>query len=337
MSAGEGKVSGAASVGERLARAREAAGLSIADLAATTRIPARHLQSIEAGDFAALPGRSYAVGFAKTFARAVGEDEGAVASAVAADYAAAAPQDDSSAPPAFTPGDPARVPSSRFAWAAAVALAVVGAGGFVWWQNNHAASDALPSLLPVETPAPVASTPDPAPSAEASVTPDAKAPVVLTAEMDKLWLKISDSAGQQILQKQLALGESYTVPAEAQGPTIWTGRPDKLAITVGGQPIPKLAEEQKTVKGMPISAEALLARAKPQPVTAPQPSPSSSASVLAASPAASSSASTTAHARPKPAFKPRPRPASTDSEASIAQRALNAQPAAATNPSTAPQ
>ena len=32
----------------------------------------------------------------------------------------------------------------------------------------------------------------------------------------------------------LALGETYTVPEDAEGPTVWTGRPDKLAITVGG-------------------------------------------------------------------------------------------------------
>ena len=38
MSAGEGKVSGAASVGERLARAREAAGLSIADPVSYTHL-----------------------------------------------------------------------------------------------------------------------------------------------------------------------------------------------------------------------------------------------------------------------------------------------------------
>lgn len=328
MDAGEGEVSGAASVGLRLGRAREAAGLSVADLAAKTRIPIRHLQAIEAGDFTALPGRSYAVGFARTYARAVGEDGGVIAAAVAADYAAAMPQDDALSTPAFTPGDPARVPSSRFAWAAAAALAVVAAGGFAWWQSNHAASETLPSLLPAETPVAQVVVPLPAPSELASTAPaiEPDTTVVLTAQVDKLWLKIADGEGRQVVQKQLALGESYTIPAEVAGAKIWTGRPDKLDITVGGQSVPKLADEQKAVKDMPVSAAALLGRAH-QAVAAPVAVPS--AGVATPAPAAVAS--------PKPAVRHRARPPRGDSEAAVAQRAFNAQPAAVANPSTATQ
>ena len=46
--------------GGRLRRAREAQGLSRADIAQRTRIPERHLAAIEQGDFAALPARTYA-------------------------------------------------------------------------------------------------------------------------------------------------------------------------------------------------------------------------------------------------------------------------------------
>ncbi len=49
--------------GVRLRRAREAAGLSRADIAARTKIAERHLASIEEGNFAALASRAYAVGF----------------------------------------------------------------------------------------------------------------------------------------------------------------------------------------------------------------------------------------------------------------------------------
>ena len=55
-------------------------------------------------------------------------------------------------------------------------------------------------------------------------------------------------------------GETYTVPAEAQGPQVWTGRPDALAITVGGKPVPKLAESERIMKDVPVTAQALLAR-----------------------------------------------------------------------------
>ena len=58
--------------GERLRAAREAKGLSVDDVSAATRIPKRHLETIEDGDFAVLPGRTYAIGFSRSYAKAVG-------------------------------------------------------------------------------------------------------------------------------------------------------------------------------------------------------------------------------------------------------------------------
>jgi hypothetical protein len=55
------------------------------------------------------------------------------------------------------------------------------------------------------------------------------------------------------------------VPADAKNPMLWTGRPDALAISVGGQDQPKISTEQKRVKDVPISAAALLARANLRP------------------------------------------------------------------------
>src|SRR3954452_22718778 len=61
-------------VGERLRAAREEKGLSLDDIAAQTRIPRRHLESIEKADWEALPAPTYTTGFAKSYASAVGLD-----------------------------------------------------------------------------------------------------------------------------------------------------------------------------------------------------------------------------------------------------------------------
>jgi hypothetical protein len=101
--------------------------------------------------------------------------------------------------------------------------------GFIWWQNNSTPTDKLPSLLPDEVPSAV---PSEAASAAASAAPSEAAsaaptgPVVLTAQMDKLWIKVSDANGKQLIQKQLAMGETYTVPEDAAEPRVWTGRPE---------------------------------------------------------------------------------------------------------------
>ncbi|MBP6581297.1 MAG: helix-turn-helix domain-containing protein, partial [Sphingorhabdus sp.] len=59
---------------QRLRAAREAARLSLADVAAKTRVPMRHLEAIEEGEFATLPGATYILGFSRSYARAVGLD-----------------------------------------------------------------------------------------------------------------------------------------------------------------------------------------------------------------------------------------------------------------------
>ena len=85
--------------------------------------------------------------------------------------------------------------------------------------------------------------------------------VVFTALQEGIWVKFYDAEGRQLMQKQMALNERYTVPAEASGPQLWTGRPDALAITVGGRPVPRLAEQERVMRDVPVTAEALLARA----------------------------------------------------------------------------
>jgi cytoskeletal protein RodZ len=76
---GEGDA-GFVSIGERLRRAREARGMSLDDVAGQTRIPMRHLQHIEIEDWDALPAPTYAIGFARNYANAVGLDGPAIAS-----------------------------------------------------------------------------------------------------------------------------------------------------------------------------------------------------------------------------------------------------------------
>jgi len=133
-------------VGPRLKAARESAGLSLAQVAGQTKIPSRMLVLIEAGDFAALPARTYATGFTRTYARALGLDDALIVADVRAELGMHEAVETRLAP-TFEPGDPSRVPSARFAWLAAVAaLAVVAAGLFYY---NPAVS--LPSLLPEES------------------------------------------------------------------------------------------------------------------------------------------------------------------------------------------
>lgn len=256
-----------ASVGATLRAAREAKGISLAQLSTQTRITERHLGLIETDDFAALPGRTYAVGFSRTYAGAVGLDSDRIAREVRSELSQMDMPGSGRSAAGFEPGDPARVPSSRIAWLALLVAVVLFAAGSVFlWSSYLAPAGELPA--PGSEPAPHArpTVTAPAAVAPAAATGDA---VTFTALAPDVWVKFYDKNGAQLLQKQLAMGESYTVPADAQGPMLWTGRPDALAISVGGKPVPKLAEEQRRVKDVPVTAEALLARPPAPPPAAP--------------------------------------------------------------------
>jgi transcriptional regulator with XRE-family HTH domain len=314
--------------GERLRQARERLGLSRADIAARTKIAERHLAAIEEERYADLASSTYAVGFSRAYARAVGLDEREIAQMVRVELELV---DDGDSRPAatFEPGDPARVPSSRTAWLAGIGAVAVIVAVLVFWGGYYFPAGSLPDLTS-DTPAPLpASTPKAAASAPAPVAPG---PVVITAKEAGVWVKVTDAAGQQLFQKQLALGESYTVPADANGPQLRTARPDALSITVGGRAVPPLAGTS-SVLTVPISAAALLARAAP-PAPAAAPTPGAHASPVA--PARASAPRPLASEAPA-AAAPSPAPSPSPAASPPAPAAEPAAPAAAAPAAEAPK
>lgn len=270
-----------ASAGSRLRATREAQGLSIAEVATRTRITARHIAAIESSDFAALPGRPYALGFARSYARALGLDERAITDAVRGELDAAAPHPEPRKLNQFEVGDPAKTPSALLSWlAVALALAIVVLG-FVLWRSYYWPAAELPPLVGPSSPPARTADARPAAAPSPAVAAPATSPVVFTALEQGIWVKFSDADGRQLMQKQMARGESYTVPAEARGPVLWTGRPDALAINVGGREVPRLAEREGIVKNVAVDGAALLARPAAPTVAPAAPPPVQAASTAA--------------------------------------------------------
>jgi cytoskeleton protein RodZ len=133
--------------GARLRDARLAAGLSVEEISARTRIARRHLEAIEEDRYSQLASRTYAVGFSRAYARAVGLDESAIAGAVRTELARQEelnprqPRGEN-----FEPGDPARVPSSSLAWLAAGGAILLFALLFVFWRSYLSPAGSYPDL-----------------------------------------------------------------------------------------------------------------------------------------------------------------------------------------------
>lgn len=251
-----------ATPGAKLRAARDVQGLSIQDVATRTRIAQRQLEAVERDDYAALPGIPYAVGFARAYARAVGVDEVMIAAEVrnavhGSDLGANRYE-------AFEPLDPARVPSRALAWTAA-AIVVLLIAGFMIWRTQMFTPPTSEEIAAQEQAKPVAARPaGAAPAAPVAQT------VVFTA-VDDVWLRIYDEAGERLKDGLMKKGESFTLPAAARNPMILTGRPQALGVTVGGKPVPPLGQADRTIADVPVSAEALLARAAGAGAVAAQP------------------------------------------------------------------
>lgn len=255
-------------IGAQLRSVREERGYSLEQVAAETRIPQRHLEKMEAGDFAGLPGRTYAIGFSRTYAKLLDLNQDDVSALVRAELDAQ-DVDRRQRPASFEPGDPARVPSRLLAWLSVLAVVLVLLGLFFFARTFFTPAAELPSLVEQQQAEQRAAAQTAqrqrAPGAQQPAQPSG--PVVFTA-LEDAWVRFYTPEGT-LAERVLRRGETYTVPADARQPMIRTGRPEALTVTVGGRPVPKLSEEMRTMSDVPVTAQALLARAQPAAAATP--------------------------------------------------------------------
>lgn len=286
---------GPASAGETLKGAREAQGLTLDDISARTRVPVRHLAAVEAEDYRALPSPTYAVGFARAYARAVGVSDAMVAGQVRAEVNRIGPRQ-----PEYTPyemADPARVPSRGVAVAAlGLALALLILGG-LWFASTRFTSGGGAETSPSN--AVVAAIPAaPAPAA----APTLKGGQVSLAATDEVWLRVYDADNTTLFTGNMKAGDRFDVPPGANDPRINVGRPDKLRITLNGSAVPPLGDGSRPISGVRVSGEAIAQRLTGAPTPGPSPTETPVAAAEA-SPAAAPAALPPAFA-PQPASRP---------------------------------
>lgn len=251
-------------VGSLLRAARERQGLTLSEVASRTRVPMRHLEAIEGNNYAGLPSTTYATGFARAYARAVGADEVEVARGVRAELAGVVRPVREYQP--YEPTDPSRVPSRGLALTAlGMAMAVLILAG-LWFGTDLFRGNTASQAVPPTVAAPAVVVPVPAPASQ-----------VLVTATDEVWVRIYDRDDQTLHQGTLKAGEHFEVPAEAADPQINVGRPDKLRITINGSIVQGLDLGNKPIKDVRVSAAALTARAAGEPT--PSASPTSSASL----------------------------------------------------------
>jgi cytoskeletal protein RodZ len=250
--------------GDRLRLAREAAGLSLADVATRTRITQRHLEAIERSDFSELPGRTYVTGFARAYARAIDLPEAEVGASVRRELE----EDESAARPAYEayePSDPARLPTARLTWTLVIVTALLASAYGVWRFLSVEPDEALIAAQNADaeaSEAPAASTATAPATAAGTAQVAQNAPVVLTG-LSEVWIGFDDATGKTENWRTLDPGEVYQVPpAYIEQFTLRTSIPQALKVTVGGRDVGAIGPADTLVKGVSLKPSDLVARAQ---------------------------------------------------------------------------
>lgn len=266
-----------AKAGEKLRAAREAQGLDLAEVANRTRIPLRHLEAIERGNYTGLPSVTYAMGFAKAYARAVGADEVVIAREVRGELG----QFERAPPMAEYPlDDPSHVPPRGLVWVGVIVAVLLLVGGGLWYgtdlfRGGAASSDGVVQLQDNEA--------APAPGNQAAPAAVPAVERVALVALDTVWLRVTDENGKRLFEREMAPGERFEVPIEAVHPRARTGRPDKIQVTINGSSVPPLGTGVETVD-VDVSAAALRARGQPGATPSPAASPAASSTPAASRP-----------------------------------------------------
>ena len=230
------------SVGESLAQARDACGMSVEDVSEATRIRGGLIRQIEADDFSGCGGAVYSRGHIRAIGRLLHIDPEPLVAEFDRTHASEAAAPPLVPTPAVAPEDAARAERKQPNWAAAMAvvLVIICVAAAVSLIGNRgggkkpiAQSSAPP---PVATQTPQATQPpaSPPPSAQAQLPNDAIAAIRVTSA--KTWLSVETTSGQLLFQGLLIPGERK-VFRDAHGLRLIIGNAPAVDLVANGRDV----------------------------------------------------------------------------------------------------
>lgn len=251
---GHGEAYDADTIGAALRNAREAAGLTLQDVADRTKVRPGLLAQIEADDHEKLPALTYALGFVKAYARTVGIDP----EEAAARYRRESHKGD----PVPTmhdlqPLEEQRLPSRRLAWLSAVLVLLALLGFWAWGAGWLTPVNPPRPETPANAPAAVPAEPSAQPAPGAPPPADPNAQVTLTAK-EEVWVRISEGK-ENFFMGTMKPAQTLTLPPGRTW-VLRTGRAGALEVKLGNRVLPPLGGPAETVRSLSLKPEDLLAK-----------------------------------------------------------------------------
>lgn len=252
------------SIGERLRLAREASGLTLAEVAERTKVRPGILSDIEADAHERLPALTYSIGFVKAYARTVGVDPTEAGNAFRQEAQKLEPV------PSMVdlqPLEARRLPGRGLLLLTGLLLLLLLGGFWAWgagWFTPAPQGAVEKAVMEAEAQDPP-DTGSAVATEMAAATPAADAgeedqTVTLTATAE-VWLRITDGA-DLFFTGILAPGQSLTLP-EGRPWVLRTARGGAIDAKVGNRSIPSFGGLTTQLYDFPLSPDALLAWVAP--------------------------------------------------------------------------
>jgi cytoskeletal protein RodZ len=232
------------SVGDTLARAREARGLSVDDVSTQTRIRAGLIRQIEADQFDGCGGAVYARGHLRSLAKAVGVDAEDLVAEFNRSHADE-PAPDLVPVPAVDPHAAARAERKQPNWAAAMAVALVvicvlaavsligNSGGK---SPSTSANDQPGTVVPTSAaPSPTRPAASP-PTGSVAHLPTDQAIALVRVTTDRTWMSVQTFSGRLLFQGLLSAGQQK-VFRDRKGLRLVIGNAPAIDLVANGRDV----------------------------------------------------------------------------------------------------
>lgn len=254
-------------VGEILRRTRVYYNQSLMEVEQALRIRSSQLQAIEEGNFSAMPGRVYAIGFVRAYSEYLGLDGDKMVGLFKDQYAAFRKRPNLNFP---TNMAETKLPSPYVIMGALVAGILFIAFWSMFMLPSHS-REQIPEVPDdfVQSSAPILDedrlTESVAPSEEVLATsdaPDINEKLIELVITEKSWTEIKDASGNVVLRQILKPGDKYTVPEgdAGSGFTMSTGNAGGITVFIGGKKIGKLGTPAKVRRNILLEASSLQKR-----------------------------------------------------------------------------
>jgi cytoskeleton protein RodZ len=224
-----------ASLGQELKRERELRGISLREIADSTRINLRFLQAIEEDRLDALPGAFFVRAILRSYARSIGIDEHQVLNKYQEIYTFEEQlQYGESARRTVHPPQPRWRPFFRRSWkTAALPVAIMGIGLILLYVFVLAPAKAPRVSVVASPPVPQAEVPKPSPPEQTPVVEEVRGLHLKMSFVAETWLHVY-ADGQSVWDGIKNRGESLEVRAEREV-RLNIGNSGGLDLTINGR------------------------------------------------------------------------------------------------------